>query len=170
MTHTEVFMSSYSSVTGVITQIQTYADNNSSSLGCTLLLSVRTQSQEEVRFTVTGDTYVVDNISLNPGDRVTFFYDSNTPVPLSYPPQYKAVAAALSTYYHYYLGEFNNSLISTDGTLQLNSSAVLNTYLPNGQIFTGAISGKIALVEYTTSTRSVPALVSPIRIFIFCYT
>lgn len=170
MISAEVFMSSYSSVTGVITQIQTHADNNSDSLGCTLLLTVRTPNQGEVRFTMNGETYVVDNVALNPGDRVTFFYDSTAPVPLIYPPQYRAVAAALSSYYQYYLGEFYNNLISTDGAIQLNNSVFLNTYLPNGQIFSGAITGKIALVEYTSSTRSIPALVSPTRIFVFCYT
>lgn len=161
-------MSSYLSVTGVITQIQPFIDN-STNYGCTLIFTVRTASQGEVQFTLNGDTYVVDNTPFNPGDRITLFYDGNAPMPLIYPPRYQAVVAAIAGFYQYYLGEFYNSFISTDGQLQINNEVQLNSYLPNGQVYNGALAGKILLVEYTSSTRSIPALVNPNRIIVFCY-
>ena len=162
-------MSSYLSVTGILTRIQPAADDNSTRYGCTLNLSVNTFQQGEVNFTMNGDTYVVDSTPLNPGDRVTIFYDGNAPAPLIYPPQYQAVAAAHSAYYQYYLGEFYNNFVSTDGTLKINNGAPINAFLPNGQIYSGALVGKTVLVEYTVSTRSIPALISPDRIIVFCY-
>ena len=163
-------MSSYLSVSGVITRIQPLAGVNSSQYGCTLNMSIRSLQQGEVNFTVTGDTYVVDNTTLHPGDQVTVFYDGNAPAPLIYPPQYKAVVIALSAYHKYYLGEFYNNFVSTDGTLQLNGMAAQGTFLPNGQIFSGALVGKTALVEYTSSTRSIPAQTTPDRVIVFCYS
>lgn len=163
-------MSSYLSVSGVITRIQPLTGVNSSQFGCTLNMSIRSTQQGEVNFTLNGDTYVVDNTTLRPGDQVTVFYDGNAPAPLIYPPQYKAVVIAVSTYYQYYLGEFYNNFVSTDGTLQLNSMASLNAYLPNGQIYSGALVGKTVLIEYTTSTRSMPAQTTPNRIIVFCYS
>ena len=90
-------MSSYLSVSGVITRIQPLTGVNSSQYGCTLNMSIRSLQQGEVNFTVTGDTYVVDNTTLHPGDQVTVFYDGNAPAPLIYPPQYKAVVIALTS-------------------------------------------------------------------------
>ena len=162
-------MSSYLSVTGVITRIQAAAES-STQYGCTLNMTVNTFQQGEVHFTLNGDTYVIDNTTLKPGDPVTVFYDGNAPAPLLYPPQYQAVAAAVSSYYQYYLGEFYNHFISTDGTLQINPSAPLNAYLPNGQAFTGALAGKTVLVEYRASTRSIPAFITPERVIVFCYS
>lgn len=162
-------MSSYLSVTGIITQIQPFANNNASDYGCTLLFTLRNSTQGEVQFTVNGNTYVMDNIPFNTGDRATFFYDGNAPAPLIYPPRYQAVVAAPANYYQYYLGEFYNSFVSTDGTLQINTEAAINAFLPNGQIFSGALAGKTVLVEYTSSSRSIPALISPNRIIVFCF-
>lgn len=160
-------MSTYVAVTGIVTRIDPLSSG--SNYGCTILLSVRTSQENEVNFTLTGDTYVVDNFSFNPGERITVFYDQDAPAPLIYPPQYRAVAAAISSYHNYYLGEFNADLVSTDGTIQLNDSAPLNTYLPNGQFYSGALAGHIAMVEYTNSSKSIPALVTPERVFVFCY-
>lgn len=162
-------MSSFLSVTGVITQIQPAADDGTS-YGCSLTMTVQTFYQGIVMFMVSGDTYVVDNTQLQVGDQVTFFYDGNAPAPLIYPPQFKAVVAAKSNRYQYYLGEFYNSFISVDQTIQINESVPLRFILPNGQNFSGAIVGKIVLVEYTTSSKSIPALVNPSRIIVFCYT
>lgn len=162
-------MSNYISLTGTVTQIQPFADN-STNYGCTLIFTVRGTAQGEVQFTLNGNTYVPDNIPFNSGDRVTFFYDGNAPVPLIYPPRYTAVVAAPADQFQYYLGEFYNSFISTDGQIQINkSNSPLPMYLPNGQVYSGALSGKTVLVEYTTSTRSIPAIIQPRRITVFCY-
>lgn len=47
-----------------------------------------------VNFLLTPATYVVEFETLSVGMRCTFWYDRNAPMPLIYPPQYNAVAAA----------------------------------------------------------------------------
>lgn len=162
-------MSSFLSVTGTVTQIQPNTDGTSATYGCSLTMTIQTFYQGVVVFTVSGDTYVVDNARIQTGDQVTVFYDANAPVPLIYPPRYRAVVIAKSGRYQYYLGEFYNNFVSTDQTIRLNSDAPINFLLPNGQTYYGALVGKTALVEYTVSTRSIPALVTPNRVIIFCY-
>lgn len=162
-------MASYTAVTGTITQIQPDIGNGSD-YGCSMTISIQSYQQGMVQFTLTGNTYVVDNALLSPGDTVTFFYDSNAPVPLIYPPRYRAVVAAKSGSRQYYLGQFDNDYLSTDNTLRMNGSIPIRFLLPNGQIFPGAMVGKTVLVEYQSSTRSIPALINPSRVFVFCYT
>lgn len=161
-------MSSYLSVTGTVTQLQPAEDENGSSYGCALIMTIQTFYQGIAVFTLSGDTYVVDNVNIKPGSQVTVFYDGNAPAPLIYPPRYKAVLAASSGRYQYYLGEFYNSFVSTDQTIQLNGDIPINFVLPNGQTYSGAIVGKTVLVEYTASSRSIPAFVTPERVIVFC--
>ena len=161
-------MNAYISVSGVVARIEPVIPTQAD-YGCTLNLTLRPFSQGEINFTMNGETYVVDNYPVNPGDRVTIFYDANAPVPLIYPPQYKAVAVANSSYYNYYLGEFYNNFVSTDGRFQISNSSPLNMILPNGQTFYGALAGNTVLVEYMAATRSIPAQIQPDRIIVFCY-
>ncbi|MEF9940133.1 MAG: hypothetical protein RR768_08450 [Clostridium sp.] len=161
-------MNSFASVTGIITQIQP-DPGDGASYGCSLTVTVQTFYREIVIFSLNGDTYVVDNALLQAGSQVTIFYDKNAPAPLIYPPKFKAVVAAVSNNRQYYLGEFYNSFISTDQTIQINETTPLRFFLPNGQIFSGAIMGKTVLVEYTSASKSIPALVTSSRIIVFCY-
>lgn len=162
-------MSSYLPITGILTQIQPITANNAT-YGCTLMMAVQAFNQGTVYFLVTGDTYVLDNTLLKIGEQATFFYDANAPVPLIYPPQYRAVAAAKSNHSQYYLGQFSNDYISTDQQFQINSNSPTSFYLPNGQPFSGSIAGKTVLVEYTAATKSIPAQISPSRAIVFCFT
>lgn len=161
-------MSSYFSSTGVISAIEPAAETPSD-YGCRLLVSLRSYNLGIQQFIVSGNTYIVDHIPFNTGDRVTFFCDSSSPAVLSYPPRYHAVAAANAGQYQYYLGEFQNDLISTDGQFQINNSVPLPMYLPNGLVYSGTLAGKPVLVEYLSSTRSIPALITPQRIIVFCF-
>lgn len=163
-------MSQFIPVTGTITQITPSADIGGKTCGCSLSMTVQSFYQGVNVFTVTGDTYVVNNTQLRPGDQAIFFYDGNAPATLIYPPRFKAVVAAKSGRFQYYLGEFNNNFTSSDQTIRLNSDAPIPFLLPNGQPYSGSIAGKTVLVEYTTSTRSVPALVTPERVIVFCYS
>lgn len=162
-------MSSFIAVSGILTQIQPDVGDGSN-YGCSMSLTVQTQFQGTTLFTLSGDTYVVDNTLFRVGDQITVFYDGNAPVPLIYPPRFKAVVAAKSDVYQYYLGEFYNDYTSADQTIRLNGSVPIRFFLPNGQFFPGAIMGKISLVEYRNASRSIPALVNPNRVIVFCYS
>ena len=73
------------SVTGIITSISPF--NNDC---CSQLVAISTEEQE-IHLTMSPDTMVVDSMPLLPGMRIAAFFDSMAPVPLIYPPQYRAL-------------------------------------------------------------------------------
>lgn len=166
-------MSQYTPTTGVITQIN-WQNIDPDQLGCSLLISFRSMDQGDIQMVVDGSTYVVDNRQLKVGDQVTFFYSLFAPVPLIYPPQYRAVAAVHTPSGQYAALDvftqvpYNSQLTNSDDTLRLNLSRRISLTLPNGQVFGGALSGKLLLVLYGATTRSIPAQTTPERIIVFC--
>ncbi len=166
-------MSQYTPTTGIITQID-WQTSDPAQLGCSLMVSFRSMDQGDIHMIVNGSTYVVDNRQLKVGDQVTFFYSLYAPVPLIYPPQYQAVAAVhtpsgqYATLDVFHQIPYNSQLTNPDDTLRLNLSAATYRMLPNGQPFGGALSGKLLLVLYGATTRSIPAQTTPDRIIVFC--
>ena len=169
----EAFMSQYTSTSGTILQIQ-WQNSAPAQAGCGLMLTLQTLDQGIVNILVDGSTYIPDNHPLQTGEQITCFYSLLAPVPLIYPPQYHAVvvvptpagtSAALDTFNRLPSG---NQLTNSDDTLRLNISNTTKKPLPNGQPFGGVLSGKMLLVIYTATTRSIPAQTSPERIIVFC--
>lgn len=161
-------MSLYTPLTGIIVRI-TRPDAARNLLGCTLTMTLQSQEQGLVNVTVTSSTYVLNSRKLNTGDRVTCFYSSNAPVPLIFPPLYRAVAVAhTSRNQTAALDIFNTSLTNSDNTLKLNLTGSTNITMPNGQPFTGYLAGKVLLVLYGAVTRSIPAQTTPEQVIVFC--
>ena len=78
----------------------------------------------------------IDSRQLRPGMRVTAFYDSSLPVPLIYPPRYRAQVITLTGRNEQaVLNYFDSNLVAQDRSLQLNISR--NTVIKpvNGQNF-----------------------------------
>lgn len=122
-----------------------------------------------VRFTISPDTYVVDNVRLRPGQRVTAFYDSSQPVPLIYPPQYRAaLIAATRAGEQAAFGFFNQNLVMADNSLRLNLSSSTEIVTTNGQPFQCNPGGRLLAVFYSTTTRSIPPQATPRRVIVFC--
>lgn len=166
-------MSQYTPTSGTITQID-WQSTDPDQIGCSLNITFQSMDQGEIHMIVDGSTYVLDSRPLMVGEQVTFFYSRYAPVPLIYPPQYQAAAAAHTPYGTYaYLdvftqSPFNSQLINSDDTLRLNLSGGMRMFLPNGQPFYGALSGKLLLVLYSATTRSIPAQTTPDKIIVFC--
>ena len=59
-------------------------------------------------------------------------------------------------------------LTSSDNSLILNMSGRTMVTLPNGQLFNGDLAGKLLLVVYGPTTRSIPAQTAPTQIVVFC--
>ena len=57
---------------------------------CEQRVSIQTQNGI-VNLMVSPETYVIDNVRLRIGMSVVGFYDANAPVPLIFPPQFRAV-------------------------------------------------------------------------------
>ena len=113
---------SFLSFSGIITMISDFwLGANNDGEGCYQLMKIENESGSIVNFVVSPDTYFVDHKAMTIGDQVTGFYDADAPVPLIYPPQYRAIVMARVTpNQNVKVDFFNNELESIDGSLRLN--------------------------------------------------
>ena len=82
---------------------------------CSQMVSLRTENGI-VNFAVDMDTVIIDSRQLRQGMRVAAFYDSNLPVPLIFPPQYRAqIVTVLGRNEQVMLNYFDENLTATDG-------------------------------------------------------
>ena len=149
-------------ITGVIMNITRGNDC------CSQMVSLRTENGI-VNFAVDMDTVIIDSRQLRQGMRVAAFYDGNLPVPLIFPPQYRAqIVTVLGRNEQVMLNYFDENLTATDGSLQLNvgPGTVIKTI--NGQNITCNLGEHILLVYYTVTTRSIPPQTTPRKIVVLC--
>lgn len=155
---------------GTVTVIDDFMVSESEGLtGCVKLMSVQNKDGSLVNFVVQPDTYFVGNVMVKPGDMVTGFYNANAPVPLIYPPQYRAIVMSQDTqYYNVKVDYFNSELVSQDGQLKLNISPDTQIVLENGQAFIQNPANRYLIVVYGASTKSIPAQATPYEIIVMC--
>ena len=150
-------------VMGTITDITAYNDDC-----CSQFVSLSVDGQQ-IHIIMTHDTFVVDTMRLFPGMRIAAFYDSTQPVPLIYPPQYRAdLIAVLRPEEDVAIGYFDETLTAIDNSLKLNlyQSTVISTM--NGQAYLCSPANHYLLVYYTATTRSIPPQTAPGRIIVLC--
>ena len=149
-------------ITGVIMNITRGNDC------CSQMVSLRTENGI-VNFAVDMDTVIIDSRQLRQGMRVAAFYDGNLPVPLIFPPQYRAqIVTVLGRNEQVMLNYFDENLTATDGSLQLNVGPGTGIKTINGQNITCNLGEHILLVYYTVTTRSIPPQTTPRRIIVLC--
>ncbi|KRD85911.1 hypothetical protein ASE51_27390 [Bacillus sp. Root147] len=162
-------VTNFQSFSGVITMISDFMTGINEETGCNKLVSVDNGYRILVNFVVTPDTYVVDYVMLSVGDRITGFYDMDVPVPLIFPPQYRAVIMVKDTpYQNVKVDYFNSQLESSDGKLKLNIAPSTQIVLRNGQAFTRYPSNRNLIVVYGPTTKSIPAQTTPYKIIVVC--
>ena len=155
---------------GTVTAINDFSVTaNNEDEGCYKLLSVENQNREVVNFVVSPTTYFVNHAMVSVGDRVTGYYDGDAPVPLIYPPQYRALIMVKETpYQNVKVSYFNNQLVSADGQLKLNIAPTTPILLTNGQPFSKNPANRNLIVIYGPTTRSIPAQTTPYQIIVWC--
>ncbi|KIL76764.1 hypothetical protein [Bacillus badius] len=160
----------FASFHGTVTAISDFATGqNGASEGCYRLLSVQNERGETVHFVVAPATYFVDQDMVSPGDQVTGYYDQNAPVPLIYPPQYRALIVVKDNpYRNVKVDYFNQQLTSSDGLLKLNPAANTKVLLTNGQAFSKSPANRNLIVIYGPATKSIPAQTAPYKIIVWC--
>ncbi|HYK74711.1 MAG TPA: hypothetical protein VEV44_16575 [Pseudoneobacillus sp.] len=163
-------MYNFGSFQGTVTMISDFMiSTDNQDAGCYKLFSVDNGLGSTVNFVISPTTYFVNHELVTVGDRVTGYYDANAPVPLIYPPQYRAIVMVKETQYPFVkVDYFNNQLVSSDGTLKLNISPYTPILLQNGQHFTGNPSNQNLIVIYGTTTKSIPAQTTPYKIIVIC--
>ncbi|MCC8026117.1 MAG: hypothetical protein LIP16_12585, partial [Clostridium sp.] len=151
------------SVTGIITSISPF--NNDC---CSQFVAISAEGQE-IHLIMSPDTMVVDSMRLLPGMRIAAFYDSMAPVPLIYPPQYRALmVTTLRAEEDITLKYFDESLTASDNSLKLNIFPSTFISTQNGQSYPCTLGNHYMMVYYTNTTKSIPAQTSPTRIIIMC--
>lgn len=164
-------MISFQAFHGTVTMISDdfMIGSNGEGEGCYTLMSVDNGNGTSVNFVVSPTTYFVDNVMVVVGDRVTGYYDANAPVPLIYPPQYRAlVIAKENPNQNVKVDYFNSQFESSDGQLKLNISPYTPILLTNGQAFTRNPANRNLIVIYGPTTRSIPAQTTPYEIIVWC--
>lgn len=155
----------YETYQKVIGTIQSIRRGNSC---CELMISLLTD-RETVNFMLTGETMVIDNISLRRGMRIAAFYDTRLPVPAIFPPQYRAeLITLLRPNQNVMLNFFDENLVAEDNSLKLNISPRTNISTVNGQRFLCSPANSELLVYYTVTTFSIPPQTPPQRIIVMC--
>lgn len=135
---------------------------------CSQTMSLRTE-KGIVNFIIGPETYVIDNRPLRAGLRVAAYYDASLPVPLIFPPQYRAqIVAVLTRDEQIMLNEFDRNLTARDGSLQLNLARNTNIETLNGQRVSCNPGNQTLLVFYSATTRSIPPQTTPRRIVVLC--
>ncbi|MCF3944975.1 hypothetical protein [Oceanobacillus alkalisoli] len=160
----------FQSFTGYVTSIEDfpmYPPNDN--FGCYKFISVQNDAGAVVNFVAGPDTFFLYQEKIQVGDQITGYYDGDAPAILIYPPQYRAlVIVKENPYSHVKVSYFNDQLISSDGTLQLNIGRDTQIQLTNGQDFKQSPAGRNLIVVYGATTKSIPAQTTPYEIIIFC--
>ena len=135
---------------------------------CSQMVSLRTENGV-VNFAVDMDTVIIDSRQLRQGMRVAAFYDSTLPVPLIFPPQYRAqIITVLGRNEQVMLNYFDEELTAADGSLQLNIAGGTVIKTLNGQNITCNLGEHMLLVYYTFTTRSIPPHTTNRKIIVLC--
>ncbi len=135
---------------------------------CSQMISLRA-GNGVVNFTVGPETSVIDSRQLRVGMRVAAFYDDSLPVPLIFPPQYRAqIVTALGRNEQVALQLFDRNLVAADGSLQLNVAPNTVVTTINGQSVNCNLRNRTLLVYYTATTRSIPPQTTPGKIVVLC--
>lgn len=160
----------FASFSGTVTMIEDfYTGQNDSSIGCYKMMSLENMDMGIVNFIISPETYFVNHSVIELGDKVTGFYDANAPVPLIYPPQYRAIVIAKNTESeNVTVDYFNSELISSDGNLKLNIAPSTEVILTNDQIFNRYPGNRNLIVVYGPTTFSIPAQTTPYKIIVLC--
>lgn len=162
-------MATFGSFSGIVTSISDFSTGSESPSGCYKLMTVQSRDGNTVNFVITPTTYFVDHVMISVGNTVIGFYDLNAPVPLIYPPQYRAIVMARATQNHNIKVDFfNTQLVSSDGTLRLTPDPLTQIIQENNQVFTANIANRNLIVIYGASTMSIPAQTVPYRIIVMC--
>ena len=160
----------FMSFRGIVTDMNDFMmGQNGENEGCFKQITVDNGHGGIVNFIISPTTYFIDQAIVGLGDTITGYYDGDAPVPLIYPPQYRALIIVKERNdQNVKVDYFNNQLVSRDGQLQLNLSPYTPIILRNGQPFTKPIGNRNLIVIYGPATKSIPAQTTPYRIIVWC--
>jgi len=163
-------MANYLSVYGIVSSVSPFY-TSVSDRSCSLLLSVNAQNMGQINFVVTPQTFVLEQHTFRPGERIIGVYDTDVPVPLIYPPQYQAVVLAQNSVGNEAsLDYFDEDLLNAAKTVKLNIPADGSTQvlLTNGQNYIFSPGEHYLFILYMSASDNIPAEITPSKVIVFC--
>lgn len=159
----------FGQVRGTIVDMTPAGIGNRRVNGCILFMALETEEGETVNMVVTPTTYVMDFETLSVGMECTFWYRTDAPMPLIYPPQYSAAVAARNRNDRRIdVSYYGKDLVNQEKNLQLKLDGSVELRTINNQYFQGSPGDHELVVSYDTSTRSIPAQTTPREIVVLC--
>lgn len=160
---------SFGAITGTIVDMVPARMGNRRMNGCMIFTTIEDMDGNTVNFMIAPSTFVVDWETLSVGMQCTFWYKTDAPVPLIYPPQYTAAVVAQEKNGRMVdVGYYNNSMVNEGQTLQLNIDGSVDIRTTNNQYFQGNPANHNLVVIYESSTRSIPAQTTPEEVIVLC--
>jgi len=166
----------YGEFSGLVKSIATWSDPDGIESSALLVLlenkvdGVTTQ----VNFIVDQSTQMLTDNELKEGSQATGFYRSDVPSPTILPARHHALLLAVNVPEGQFIkaARFDDELISDDKTLKLNIGEKTEIVLNNGEAAPEGLKlgGLRLAVFYGESTRSMPAITTPIRIIVLALT
>lgn len=133
------------------------------------IIRVHGEGEAIADFVLSKDTVLAETVQIEIGKTITGWYDARKPMILIYPPQYNIELVTMpSEGTTQKVDYFDETLTSADGMLKLNlqQEGSLKLWDNQGKLYTESLSGKHLLVNYTISTRSIPAQTEPESIYV----
>lgn len=133
------------------------------------MIRVHGEGEAIADFVLTKDKVLADDVQIEIGKTITGWYDARKPMILIYPPQYNVELVTVpSEGTTQKVDYFDETLTSADGMLKLNLQQEngLKLWDAQGKPYTESLSEKHLLVNYTFSTRSIPAQTVPESIYV----
>ena len=159
----------FGQIKGTIVELVPAGFGNRRANACVQMARLEDEDGNPVNVILSPGTYVVGFETLSVGRRCTFWYLADAPMPLIYPPQYSAAAAALDRNGRRIdVSFYDRNLVNSERTLQLKLDGSVEIRTTNNQYFQGNPAGHDLVVVYETSTRSIPAQTTPKEIVVLC--
>lgn len=107
---------------------------------------------------------------LEVGESLSVYTWDNSPVLLSYPPQYSPLLIIANRWeedYQEVSGHFDDDLLHQDKMIKINDATITRLEsLKHPNFVKELLKNRELLVFYRASTRSIPALINPIKIIV----
>lgn len=159
----------YLQIQGRVASITPMVTGNGRTMGCSQIVTLWDDEENITNFLVSPNTYVVDLFRIKEGAEVEFFFDELAAIPLIYPPRYNAVIAVEKVPgVNWTAGYFDAALMNAEYSLKLNLGPKTEIVTRNNQPFSGRPGNHNLLVEYSMTTRSIPAQTVPERVIVMC--
>lgn len=165
-------MAAFESISGIVTAIDTFWTDAQEPSGCVKIMSIQTRDGDTINFIVEPSTYFVNGAVIRIGDIISGFYDPNVPVPMIFPPQYRAlVISRYSRAQNVVVDYFNQNLISSDDAFQLSIANSTRLSLTNRQPFTGRLENRNLVVIFGNFSQYMPSMpkrITPWHVIVLC--